>query len=593
MTKIKKPEGAEGRKFFSARHAAVVVVVLVLIGTAFFISKRVRNAANDGILALKESAGDVFSSAISGDTTKNFVLDEGGMSSDTPIAQSSSAISSTVPPEASDQSASPESAEFSAQTSGEENNISANQSSAPPAAGAPSCSFPSSTSAPVSASLGKIILNEIAWMGSPAAPGETASDAGKEEWIELKNISSLSIPLSGWQVLDASGKVKIIFGDEDALSSGSFFILFRASSSFATANAPATVLKKNYSGGLVNAGDDIAIMNSSCDVSDVIFASGGWPGGNNTTKQTLERDADGAAWHASVAPGGTPGKENSVPLIAPTSSSSSASVSPSPISSSSSVVTSVPPVFYDATIAFSGDGSGTIDAGENALHCAATCTGTYSSGTILSFAPHAASGSIFVGWASPCYGATVCSITLNARAFLIATFRRINVVAVPSSPPAATGDSDTQSNSTNSSSTPAPLPQPSSPSHLLIAALQIAGASSTNDFIRIFNPTAETVDLSGWKLRKRAKTGSEDSIRQFSSGSAIAPGHYFVWANSENDFSDSVNADASSTASLAVDNSVALLNASGTVLDAVAWGTGANHSLKAILIRQIRRQIKS
>ncbi len=51
-------------------------------------------------------------------------------------------------------------------------------------------------------------------------------------------------------------------------------------------------------------------------------------------------------------------------------------------------------------------------------------------------------------------------------------------------------------------------------------------------------------------------------------------GLFFIWANSVGGFSDGIRANASSTETLAADNSVALFNVSGTVVDTVAWGTG-------------------
>jgi hypothetical protein len=110
----------------------------------------------------------------------------------------------------------------------------------------------------------------------------------------------------------------------------------------------------------------------------------------------------------------------------------------------------------------------------------------------------------------------------------------------------------------------------------MIAAVQIAGASSTNDFVKLFNPTGNVLDISGWSLRKKSSTGTDQSIRQFPNASGVLPGAYFVWANSAGDFSASINADASSTATLAAANSVALVNASGTIVDALAWGSGVN-----------------
>jgi Lamin Tail Domain len=111
---------------------------------------------------------------------------------------------------------------------------------------------------------------------------------------------------------------------------------------------------------------------------------------------------------------------------------------------------------------------------------------------------------------------------------------------------------------------------------LVIVQVQIAGAASSNDFVKIFNPTNAPVDLTGWKLHKKSSTGADYSLKTFPSGLTIASGGYITWANSENGFADSISADVSSTETLSADNSVALMDPSETVIDAVAWGTGTN-----------------
>ena len=111
--------------------------------------------------------------------------------------------------------------------------------------------------------------------------------------------------------------------------------------------------------------------------------------------------------------------------------------------------------------------------------------------------------------------------------------------------------------------------------------VQIAGVSSANDFVKIFNPGADTVDVSGWKLRKKSKTGTDYSLRTFPDGSAVAANGSFTWANAEDGFGDSLHANVTSTATLAADNSVALLDAAGDVVDAVAWGEGTDQYVEA------------
>ncbi len=112
-------------------------------------------------------------------------------------------------------------------------------------------------------------------------------------------------------------------------------------------------------------------------------------------------------------------------------------------------------------------------------------------------------------------------------------------------------------------------------SHVVISEIQLTGGSgkTVNDFIEIWNPSSSEVDLSGWKLRKRTKSGSESSIRVFPDGSKILGNGFFLWANSDNDFANSINADVSSTASISGDSSVALLNSNDEIIDSVAWGS--------------------
>ncbi len=66
-----------------------------------------------------------------------------------------------------------------------------------------------------------IIFNEIAWMGTTANY--------QNEWFELKNISNTTVPLANWQILDERGNVAIVFGANDTLPLGGFYLLERGS----------------------------------------------------------------------------------------------------------------------------------------------------------------------------------------------------------------------------------------------------------------------------------------------------------------------------------------------------------------------------
>ena len=122
-----------------------------------------------------------------------------------------------------------------------------------------------------------IIINEIAWMGT--------LDETYDEWIELFNNSSSTVILDNWQfkitenILDLSGEI----------------------------------LPNNFlvidAGSLNNSGEILELFDNNQNLIDSLDASSGWPGGDNETKQTLEKSGD--SWQTSLEPGGTPGVPNS------------------------------------------------------------------------------------------------------------------------------------------------------------------------------------------------------------------------------------------------------------------------------------------
>jgi hypothetical protein len=146
-------------------------------------------------------------------------------------------------------------------------------------------------------------------------------------------------------------------------------------------------------------------------------------------------------------------------------------------------------------------------------------------------------------------------------------------VLVTSTDSTASSSADTSSDTASSTATSS-ASEPNSLNHLVIFEIQITGGAgkTDNDFIRIFNPTTTTVNLSGWKLRKRTQSGTESSIRVFPDGSEISPAGIFLWANSKDGFSETVGAQVSSTQTISNDTSVALFDVSGILVDAVAWG---------------------
>lgn len=132
-----------------------------------------------------------------------------------------------------------------------------------------------------------------------------------------------------------------------------------------------------------------------------------------------------------------------------------------------------------------------------------------------------------------------------------------------------------------------PLSYAESANHIVISEIQIRDASSsTHDFVELYNPTSSTISLNGLRLVKRTSTGSnDDAIVSFSASASIPSHGYFLWCNSS--LNTSLSCDASTSASIAVDNSVGLRNGpiqSGTPIDLVTIGTVSNPLVEGSVI---------
>ncbi len=141
-----------------------------------------------------------------------------------------------------------------------------------------------------------VVINEIAWMGTV--------NSVNDEWIELYNQTNQSIDLMGWTLTAVDGQPKInLIG---SIAPGGYFLLERTSDD----SAPGVTADQVYTGALGNGGEILELRDKDNNLIDKIDASLGWPAGDNTTKATMERKADGG-WQASQNSGGSPKAQNS------------------------------------------------------------------------------------------------------------------------------------------------------------------------------------------------------------------------------------------------------------------------------------------
>lgn len=141
-----------------------------------------------------------------------------------------------------------------------------------------------------------VLINEICWMGT-----EVSSN---DEWLELYNSTESEVDLTGWRLEAEDGSPQIQLSG--IIPAGGYFLLERTDDE----TVLAITADQIYSGSLGNTGEWLKLYDSQNNLIDELNASESWPGGNNTSKQTLERSGLDN-WQTSKDAFGTPKAANS------------------------------------------------------------------------------------------------------------------------------------------------------------------------------------------------------------------------------------------------------------------------------------------
>jgi len=157
---------------------------------------------------------------------------------------------------------------------------------------------------PVDPNNGHVVINEIAWMGTIVDNTANAN----AEWIELRNLGSVPVDMSGWTLVATDGTPNI------SLSSSCTNTVIPASGFFLLVRTNPTILGKTadcvFTGAMGNTGEVLTLSNSASTTIDSVNGNPNWEiggapmKGNNTSKETAQRLNDGT-W-TTLAP--TPGQ---------------------------------------------------------------------------------------------------------------------------------------------------------------------------------------------------------------------------------------------------------------------------------------------
>jgi hypothetical protein len=127
---------------------------------------------------------------------------------------------------------------------------------------------------------------------------------------------------------------------------------------------------------------------------------------------------------------------------------------------------------------------------------------------------------------------------------------------------------------------PAPTPLSTAPAKILINEIQIGWqGQARNDFIELYNPNPEPVNLRGYRLVKRTAAGTSDTLIKSWTEDAFIPARgFYLWANSDYVEIEAVP-NATTTVTISPNNGIAIRfgpNNTGDIIDSVGWGAAEN-----------------
>ena len=160
--------------------------------------------------------------------------------------------------------------------------------------------------------VGQVVINEIAWMGSPVE-GVDQNQWWRYEWIELYNPTDQAVRFEGWVLEMWRDELDFQIPLRGVIPSNGYFLVGSSDKI-----SKGDMNYSNLTGKLVNSGQRFVLKDASGKIVEEIDARHGWFAGDNDEKRTMERwkpadsGNDPKNWATSKHVGGTPKAQNSI-----------------------------------------------------------------------------------------------------------------------------------------------------------------------------------------------------------------------------------------------------------------------------------------
>lgn len=159
-----------------------------------------------------------------------------------------------------------------------------------------------------------VVFNEVAWMGIEME-GIDSKNWWRYEWIELYNAGGQEADIAGWRIENGAAKNEDLVISAGKIPARGYFLICKTEIGNCDLLNSKMSLHNEYNknGALVLKGTQGNTIDATPEASGKE-----WPGGDNETKQTMERrnplisGTDIGNWQTSQEPNGTPKAQNSI-----------------------------------------------------------------------------------------------------------------------------------------------------------------------------------------------------------------------------------------------------------------------------------------